>query len=127
MMNEKAFRQAYELGRNGANQFFRHSLVRFFAYSDGVQEVAEAGCYWLLDIVATEIAPKIARGTYDGQHHGWVVVISKDKKAWISLEFEEGESVYTREVNYTDLPAGKFEFEIGYDGTNVLFSLISEH
>ena len=129
-MDNKAFHVAYNESRNGANGFFRHSLVRFFAYSDGVKECAEAGCYWLLDIIATEFAPAIAKATY-GEHHGYVVVTVSPAKsgadAEISLEFEEGKPVYTRKVNYTDMPVGKYEFEIGYDGTTVLFSLISEH
>lgn len=129
-MDTQKFLNAYGESRNGANGFFRHSLVRFFAYSDGVKECAEAGCYWLLDIIATEFAPAIAKATY-GEHHGYVVVTVSQAKsganAEISLEFEEGKPVYTRKVNYTDMPEGKYEFEIGYDGTNVLFTLISEH
>ena len=54
-MDIEKFTKAYGESRNGANHFVRHPLARNFAYSDGVQECAECGLYWLLDILATEL------------------------------------------------------------------------
>lgn len=125
-MDNKAFQAAYTESRNGANGFYRHSLVRYFVYSDGVKECAEAGCYWLLDVIGTEIAPRIRQGI-NGDHGGWVVVTVKNSKAKIALEIEEGKPVFTKNISHTDMSDGKYEFEIGFDGAVVALSLITEH
>ena len=56
-MNTEALHKAINEVRNGANFFVRHPLCRNVLYSDGVQEVAETGYYWLLGILATELPP----------------------------------------------------------------------
>lgn len=36
----------------GTTQYYRHSLMRSFLYTDGVQYLAQhANCYWLIDYV----------------------------------------------------------------------------
>ena len=54
-MDTETFKAAYNESRNGVNTWFRHPFNHNFHYSDGVQELAEAGCYWLLDVLATEV------------------------------------------------------------------------
>ena len=59
-MDHAAFHKAYNEGRNGANHFVYHPFVSHFQYSDGVQECAATGMYWLLDTAATELPRHIA-------------------------------------------------------------------
>lgn len=54
-MNSEAFLRAYGESRNGTDNFHVNRLYPRFLYSDGVRECADAGCYWLLDILGTEI------------------------------------------------------------------------
>lgn len=125
-MSEQAFHAAYNESRNGCNYFVRHSLVPFFEYSDGVKEVADAaGLYWLLDIIATEIPPVMRKHQVV---HGAVLVKVTGSKAILSFNESEGSPVlWTRNIDYTDMPAGDFIFEIADEGSRVAMILITEH
>lgn len=117
-MNEAQFKAAYNESRNGANGFIRHPLVKSFHYSDGVQECAEAGCYWLLDVLATEIRVK------DFVAHESVMCIVKitvkDGTGRIVGEFyDDDPSAYTKSMN-TDLPDGEWVFYLSDDGDNIV-------
>ncbi len=54
-MNTTDFKRIYAESRNGVDQFYFHPFARSFAYSDGVKDLADTGCHWLLDILATEL------------------------------------------------------------------------
>lgn len=124
-MDEAKFKAAYNESRNGANYFVRHPLVRSFQYSDGVQECAEAGCYWLLDIIATE-CPKPLRRSEAGVSTVYVRV--KDSKAKLSLEIGGQRPVlWDREITWTDMPEGEWQFELVDEGERFAFILITEH
>ena len=115
-MNTEAFTRAYNESRNGANQFFRHPLARLFLYSDGVKECADAGCYWLLDILATEL-PRAFRSRPQFTDMCIVAVTVKDESAKIVGEFEDDDAKpYRRTVDYTDMPAGEWLFYVSNDG-----------
>lgn len=113
-MNQSAFTTAYQESRNGTNQFYRHSLSRSFIYSDGVKECADAGCHWLLDILATELPGEFRRHP---KHTMCIVTVQvADEEAMITGEFYDGdEAPYKRSVTYTDLPAGKWRFYVTKD------------
>ena len=114
-MNTQAFIAAYRESRNGANHFVRHPLVRSFIYSDGVQQCAEAGGYWLLDILATEL-PQQFKLHPDG-YLCIVKVTVRDQSATIVGEFQDGDpDPYRRKVDYTDLPEGEWMFYLSDDG-----------
>lgn len=113
-MNTEKFIAAYNEPRNGANRLIRHPLVRPFLYSDGVQECAAAGAYWLLDVLATEM-PGWIRETAVGM--AVVNVSVKDSEALITSERWDGdEDGYRRHVTYTDLPDGEWVFYISDNG-----------
>lgn len=119
-MNTEAFTTAYNESRNGANQFFRHPLARLFLYSDGVKECAEAGCYWLLDILGTEL-PQAFRARQAPAHMCIVKVTVKNEEAKIVGEFEDDDAgPYRRNVEYTDLPEGEWLFYVSNDGDGFL-------
>lgn len=122
-MDTHAFKKAYGASRNGANAPIRHSLVRHFLYSDGVQECAEAGCYWLLDVLATEVTRSLFK-TKDSTMC-IVQVKVKDEAAHITGEFFDGDtSPYKRHVSYTDMPEGEWLFYISDDGDGRLTCIL---
>lgn len=109
-MNTQRFLDAYQESRNGANFFVRHWAAHSFHFSDGVQECAEAGCHWRLNIFATEF-PTLFRSTPDA-HMLVVNVTVKDSKADIVGEFYDNATAYKRHIEYTDLPEGVWTFYI---------------
>ena len=125
-MHEKQFLDAYNASRNGANEFYKHSLVRKFIYSDGVHDCAIAGCYWLLDILATEL-PKQFAINKDISHACLITVIVRNSKASINAEFVDGAIAWSKAIDFTDLPAGDWKFYIAYEDGLYRMILLSEY
>ena len=129
-MNVEAFLKAYKEPRNGTARFHFNHLYRRFKYSDGVKECAEAGCYWLLDILGTELPGEfLAR---PGEHMCLVTVDVFDHDngpaALIRGEFvDDDPAPYTRSVDYTDLPVGEWKFVVTYDGDDWFCILLTEY
>lgn len=125
--------------RNGADRIIRYSpFFPRFLISNGVEELAEAaGCYWLLDMLAAELAPKLTQAIADGKMAtGLLEMAVEGGKASITFSIRDGvPPMWQRDVSYTDFPEGHWAlFEIGAhswtaDGrpVNLLCHLISEH
>lgn len=127
-MNIDKFKSAYNEFRNGLNSRIRHPLVRHFVYSDGVQECAEAGCYWLLDILGIEAVPvfEARQDIFEGQ--GFVYVVVKDDKVRITLVRDGGEPpIWEREIEWTDMPEGEWIFYLSQEGDHCLLILPNEY
>lgn len=125
-MNTIKFRQAYNESRNGANEFYRHSLVRAFHYSDGVRDCAQAGCYWLLDIAATEF-PAVMRK--QGQPRTILEArVKSDETCELVLKVADDEPpIWSRSIDYTDMPEGTWYFEVVDKTVRVAMILLTEH
>lgn len=122
-MDTQAFTQAYSESRNGANQFYRHPLALGgkFIYSDGVQECAEAGCYWLLDILATELKVPVAEMAV-------VEVKAKDGKASITATLsDDSPPILKKRIDLTDMPDGEWSLYVSNDGDGRVCILPSEY
>lgn len=117
-MNTQDFIAAYNESRNGADHFVRHPLVKSFHYSDGVQSLAETGCYWLLDVLATEIRQRdfIAKDAY-------LCIVSIMVKGGIGIiegKFSDDDPApYRKRVN-TDMPDGEWLLYLSNDGDGVI-------
>ena len=124
-MDTKQFLGAYSESRNGCNFFVRHPLVPVFQYSDGVKDCAEAGMYWLLDIIATECLKPLR---LSGDQQSLVNVAVKNGKCVIALSIEDdAPPLWKRKVAYTDLPDGEYIFELVDEGSRFAMILITEH
>lgn len=125
-MNTEAFIKAYKESRNGASFFVRHPLVRSFIFSDGMKECAEAGCYWLLDVLATEI-----QGGYFKNRGSIFCAIRaevKNQKCEITGEFFDHDPYpYKKQIVYADLPDGVWNFYLSYEDDKVICYLPSEY
>lgn len=122
-MNIEEFLKTYSKTRNGANSYTRHPLTPRLVYSDGVKECCEAGMYWFLDIVGTEVVP-MAMKTYNV---GLIYIVSKDSKANIRLEFDDDVTAWSKSIDYTDLPPGNFTFAIQKNDNVAVLILLSEY
>lgn len=95
----------------GTENVYRHSLVRNFFYSDGVQYFARnagGGAYWMLDILATE--PTIKRlvlGEDEGCGFASVrlKVDSLTRKALLTVDDGNNNIKFSREIDITDCPS----------------------
>lgn len=113
-MDAQAFTQTYNESRNGANFLIHHPFVGRFKFSDGVQELAEHGCYWLLDILATELVDHFRNRPDDVLII--VKVVVKDDEALITASARDDDPTpWTREITFTDMPEGEWSFIVGQD------------
>ena len=88
-------------------------------HTDGVQYFAEtAGCYWLLDIIATEIFPLT-------EHEDFLSLslLVKDGKASLAVEDGDCKVIKVRKIEHTDCPDGVYAFFL----TNNVLMLTSEY
>jgi hypothetical protein len=90
----------------GTETWYRHPLNRYLLYTEGVQFFAEkAGCYWLLDIVATELFRLQVAEPF--LH---VKLIVDDGEADIVVDDGDGSAVFRRHIQFTDAPPGDWRF-----------------
>lgn len=122
-MDDAKFIAAYKESRNGTNDYHFNPLYRNFLYSDGVRECAEAGCYWLLDVLGTELTRKMFA---DKASYMCIVnVVVANQRATITGEFVEGDlKPYKREIEFTDLPEGDWVFYVSDDGDGKLYCIL---
>jgi len=126
-MNSQAFTSAYHEPRNGTDGYHRNPLYPNFIYSDGVKACAEAGCYWLLDKLGTEL-PAVFDKAEDMFALIVEVDVGEDDTAVIRGTWEDGEPpVYQAELDFTDLPAGQWQFYVGRDGAKLICILLTEY
>ena len=124
-MDTDKFLAAYSEPRNGVNQMYRHPLVRNFTYSDGVKECAEAGMYWLLDVVATEALKPLAQTEY---FQGVVALKVVGSRAIVELRVEDdAPPIWAKPIEYTDAPEGEWKFLLANGGDAFNMILLSEY
>ena len=88
-------------------------------HTDGVQYFAEtAGCYWFLDIVATDIFALTKKEPFLS-----IVLQAKNGSANIFIENGDCEVLETRTIEHTDCPDGEYAFFL----TDDVLMLTSEY
>lgn len=125
MLNESDLRQF-----TGTEQWYRHPLVRFVLYTDGMKYVADQGeAYWLLDAVAShQINPKVRNNNRLQRFQLWTLKV-KDHKAVLTCQEDDGEkNVVSQVIEYTDFPLSEIHFYVEPMGDgNLVILLPSEH
>lgn len=124
----------YEFATNlkmftGTEQWFRHPLCHNFLYTDGVKYFAEHcgnGAYWLLDIIATEVAELqeteeflVIELTVD---EIWIKGVGELNPARLTVTDGNGNELYENAL-FTDAPVGTWKFYL----TNNVMLLPSEY
>lgn len=124
-MDNARFEYAYNMPRNGCNYFVQHPLAKGFAYSDGVKECAEAGCYWLLDILGTEMLTEeiSPQGLMSIVH----ITVENNKARIEGSLSDDAPSQYARTIEWTDMPEGVWMFYLTNDDGTRRLILPSEY
>ena len=87
----------------GTTRYYRYWTQRLI-YTDGVHYFAEqAGAYWFLDIVATEIIAL-------PEPFMVVKLLSENDSGVITVDDGNGKIVYHRDIEWTDFPEGEWKF-----------------
>jgi hypothetical protein len=88
-------------------------------HTDGVQYFADtAGCYWFLDIVATEIYPLLRQHPFLS-----IKFVCGGGQGAISIEDGDCNILKVRRIDHTDCPEGEYEFFL----TDNVLMLTSEY
>lgn len=88
-------------------------------HTDGVQYFAEtAGCFWLLDIIATEVYPLTKKEPFLS-----IKLIVANGAAQINVEDGDCEPLFVKKIAHTDCPEGTYEFFL----TDNVLMLTSEY
>lgn len=93
-------------GFTGTDHWYRHAFGSGCTYTDGAQHFAEtAGAYWFLDIVFTELV-KLQRS------EGFLNIVLNvaDNTAIIEADDGNDKTLWTRSIDYTDCPPGRWQF-----------------
>lgn len=109
-MNTELFLKTYNESRNGANHWVRNPLYPSFLMSDGVHDLADTGCHWLMDILGTELP-----GVYKKHPDDNLMVVKvkvADSRARIEGSFNDDTMDYLHKVHFTDLPDGEWVFYV---------------
>lgn len=123
-MDVQKFLNIYNESRNGCNWFYKHMLVARFRFSDGVKALADQGCYWLVDIAATEL-PNVLRRTKQGL--GTLTVTAKGGKALMKMTGCGDVHLWKKKIDYTDLPDCEIVFFVADEGSHFSMILGSEY
>ena len=105
----------------GTENYYRtnHLFAKDMVHTDGVQYFADtAGCYWFLDIIATEAFPLLKKDPFLS-----IVLQSKNGSANIFIEDGDCEVLETRTIEHTDCPEGEYKFFL----TDNVLMLTSEY
>lgn len=123
-MNTEDFLRIYRESRNGANEMYRHPLWRRLVYSDGIRDLADAGCHWLLDIIGTEVVQAMTRCT----GLGILKVAVGGGQAHLELSLsDDAPPAWQRPIPYTDLPDGEWILYLSSDGRDCTVILPNEY
>ena len=91
----------------GTDKWYRHPLVRWMLYTEGVRYVAEeGGAYWLIDKVATlQLAPKIKTERFQQ----WKFV-REGNAGTLTCDDGNDNVVHKERIHLTDFPLDEITF-----------------
>ncbi len=122
MTRENKLTEAELRNFTGSEHWYRHGLVRSILFTDGAKYVAdEGGAYWLLDEIA--LAQKGEKAVAAERFQVWTLKVNADRTATLSCGDGNDNTVYTKEIPFTDFPA----IEITLWFANNTIYLPSEH
>jgi hypothetical protein len=105
----------------GSEKVYFNPLYKWLNYTDGVKyflENAGGGAYWLLDIIGTELHALSRKEQFLS-----IKMTVADNEADITVTDGNDGKLYSRHIEYTDCPAGQWDFFL----TNNVLMLPSEY
>ena len=122
MTDRKKFTEADLRNFTGSEQWYRHGLVRTILFTDGAKYVADqGGAYWLLDEIA--LAQRYEKSVMAEEFQVWTLKVKDDCTATLSCGDGNNNTVYTKEIPFTDFPADEITL---WFANNTIY-LPSEH
>jgi hypothetical protein len=102
----------------GTESYHRTNLFTpQLVHTDGVQYFADqGGCYWFLDIVASEYYPLLAKEPFLS-----IYLMVRNSKATITCQDGDLKVLRHRDIAHTDCPDGEYSFYLT-DGVLMLTS-----
>lgn len=97
----------------GTENYHFNPLYPWLKYTDGAKFFAEnagGGAYWFLDIIGTELRELTRKEDFLN-----IVLTSWDNKARILVDDGNDNALYSRDIDYTDCPAGSWQFYLVND------------
>lgn len=104
--------------RGGSDERYRHPFNRRLIYTEGIKSVAEkVGAYWLLDIIATEVAPICLKRWVSSEtpSHLFEVKVEGSKATLKLSDHDDLPELWKREIEHTDFPEGKWTLKLSMD------------
>src|ERR1019366_19872 len=104
MSDSKTLNKADLRQFTGSENWYRHSINRKVLFTDGAKHVADAGgAYWLLDEIA--LIQPYDKAVAAEEFQCWKLQVRADHTATLSCEDGNGNTVFTKEIEFTDFPA----------------------
>jgi hypothetical protein len=99
----------------GTDHYYKTNMfVKNVVHTDGIAALAEeAQCYWLLDVLATEFYDALKAEKPDSYY---INLDCKQNKVLITMVDFRDRLIYSKQINYTDLPSGKLTIKAGWEG-----------
>jgi hypothetical protein len=107
----------------GAQQWFRHYLIKDVLYTEGVKYVADSAvAYWLLDEMAFfQSIKKVAAEAFQV----WSLAV-KNNQATLTCDDGNNNVVLSKTIAFTDFPEPGIQFYAEYGGGHCTIMLPSE-
>lgn len=113
----------------GTECYYRYGLGITFL-TDGVKYLADnAGCYWLVDIIASYQRQLSKHADYRLQTiQFWKLKVNEDKSAVVTCVADSGEPpVITQKIDWTDFPLPEIDIWVGVEPDKTVALLPSEY
>ena len=122
MTDRKKITEADLRNFTGSEHWYRFGLDPRITCTDGAKYVADqGGAYWLLDEIA--LAQKSEKAVAAEEFQVWVLKVNADRTASLSCGDGNNNTVYTKEIPFTDFPADEITL---WFANNTIY-LPSEH
>lgn len=107
----------------GSEQFY-HSNNKRAVYTEGARAYFKMGTYWLNDIIEFELFKIMITQIPDIYYLTFEI---EDSKGKLILKDYQDQTIWTKEIPWTDHPEGSIKLYIGFDGYRVTTCLPSEN
>lgn len=118
----------------GDTKRYRHSFNQRVIYTSGVRHLAEHGeAYWLIDAIASYFGDRKMKHAMiqDDRLRAlqfWRIEVHEDCSATLTMRADSGvKPAITQAIPFTDFPLEAADIWAGFDGTDWVLYLPSEH
>lgn len=108
----------------GTENFYR-GMIKNSLYTDGMKHFMKlAECYWLYDIIQTEVFTVLRRKDPDTYY---LRITAIGSTASITIHDYHGNEIFQKGIKYTSFPEGSMDLIVGWDGQTLITCLPTEN